>query len=251
MGADVLQTIAHGDHAPGERHLVSLPMGHMGGLTFSFVPFARGVALVLMDRWSPPAARELIDRYAVTDTAGAPVHLSSLLALTGPAVSASIRKFVLGGTSVPADLIVEAARRGLCAVKCYGATEHPSVALGHTADSLEIRATTDGRLMPGIEVRATRDGPVEIEHALRGVPGVADLAVVPVPDPDLGERIGVAVVGPRSVTLEQLRAAVLAAGLARHKQPEYLIHVPDLPRTAAGKVRRADLTDLFRACPRS
>jgi non-ribosomal peptide synthetase component E (peptide arylation enzyme) len=42
-------------------------------------------------------------------------------------------------------------------------------------------------------------------------------------------------------TLESLRDQGTCTGLARHKLPARLLIVDTLPRTAAGKVRKADL----------
>jgi non-ribosomal peptide synthetase component E (peptide arylation enzyme) len=46
-------------------------------------------------------------------------------------------------------------------------------------------------------------------------------------------------------TLESLRERGTSAGLARHKLPARLLIVDALPRTAAGKVRKADLRHLI------
>ncbi|MCD2197981.1 AMP-binding protein [Actinomycetospora endophytica] len=86
-----------------------------------------------------------------------------------------------------------------------------------------------------------------IEDLLYAHPGVADVAVVAVPDPVLTER-ACAVVVPRpgaEVTLESLGAFLGEQGVARQKCPERLEVVAELPRTPTGKVQkfklRADL----------
>jgi non-ribosomal peptide synthetase component E (peptide arylation enzyme) len=53
------------------------------------------------------------------------------------------------------------------------------------------------------------------------------------------------VVGDGSVTLERLIDAARAAGLAGHKHPQRLVVVDELPRTAAGKVKKRDLRRLL------
>jgi len=84
----------------------------------------------------------------------------------------------------------------------------------------------------------------EVEAALQGLPGVAEIAVVAVPDERLGER-ACAVVrmlpGAAPVTLADLTARLADAGLARQKWPEELCLVDDFPRTATGKIRKVDL----------
>ncbi len=82
----------------------------------------------------------------------------------------------------------------------------------------------------------------EVEAALVEHPGIADVAVMGLPDERLGERV-CAVVVPRpgaSVTLAELRA--FAAGrLAAFKCPEALWITDELPRTATEKVSKQEL----------
>jgi acyl-CoA synthetase (AMP-forming)/AMP-acid ligase II len=82
--------------------------------------------------------------------------------------------------------------------------------------------------------------PVEVESMLSTHPGVAAVAVVPRPDPVMGE-VGVAVVVPRDAdqppTLEDLRTYAGDA-LAGYKRPEGLLIVDALPLTAMDKVDR-------------
>jgi len=73
-------------------------------------------------------------------------------------------------------------------------------------------------------------------------PAVAEVAVVPRPDPVMGE-IGVAVVAPRSGAgpgLEELRAFA-ADRLAAYKLPEAIRIVERLPRNGTDKVDRLAL----------
>ncbi len=84
----------------------------------------------------------------------------------------------------------------------------------------------------------------EIENAIAGVPGIAEVAVVAAPDARLGEH-ACAVVrmasGTDPIELADLLPHLEAAGLARQKWPEELRVVTDFPRTASGKVRKVDL----------
>jgi len=85
--------------------------------------------------------------------------------------------------------------------------------------------------------------PEEVESVLVGHPRVRSIAVVPQPDEVMGE-VGVAVVVPadpaRPPSLEELRE-VGAATLPRHKLPERLVLVEDLPLTSAQKLDRVRL----------
>jgi acyl-CoA synthetase (AMP-forming)/AMP-acid ligase II len=86
----------------------------------------------------------------------------------------------------------------------------------------------------------------EVEEALAGAAGVTEIAVCAAPDPTWGEVVcAVVVPGGAGPTLEGLRERGTLAGLARHKLPARLVTVDTLPRTAAGKVRKADLRQLL------
>ena len=84
--------------------------------------------------------------------------------------------------------------------------------------------------------------PKEVELALEDIDGVAEVAVVGVPHPDLGEGVIACVVGEGdpAVTDHQLREA-LSDRLASFKRPRRYVFVDELPRNAMGKVRKADL----------
>jgi cyclohexanecarboxylate-CoA ligase len=75
------------------------------------------------------------------------------------------------------------------------------------------------------------------------------VAVIPVPDPALGERVCAVVVSRPGCTfdVEQAREHFAAAGAARQKTPELVVVVEELPRTPSGKVRK----DVLRAARRA
>ena len=84
--------------------------------------------------------------------------------------------------------------------------------------------------------------PAEVEAALYSHPAVRELAVVGVPDPYWGEtpKAYVAVKSGANLTLEDLRSYG-ASRLAKYKLPRLIEIVPELPRTASGKVLKREL----------
>ena len=87
--------------------------------------------------------------------------------------------------------------------------------------------------------------PAEVEAALAGAPGVAELAVVGIPDAEWGELVcAVVVAAPGAApSLEALRAHC-ASRLAGFKRPRRLELVGELPRTEATRqVQRALLVE--------
>lgn len=116
----------------------------------------------------------------------------------------------------------------------------------HTGDLGRIDAdgglTVLGRADDVIVTGGENVSPTDVESVLERLPEVAEVAVAPVPDADWGQVVGAWVVPtPGAVlTLESVRDAC-AATLAPHKRPRRLTLVASLPRTALGKIRRAEL----------
>ncbi|AMY19698.1 MULTISPECIES: acyl-CoA synthetase [Nocardiaceae] len=91
-----------------------------------------------------------------------------------------------------------------------------------------------------IKTGGYRVGAGEVETAILGVPGVGEVAVVGLPDDDLGQRI-VAFVVPDSGADVDPDAVIdhVAQQLSAHKRPREVRFVESLPRNAMGKVRKA------------
>jgi O-succinylbenzoic acid--CoA ligase len=101
--------------------------------------------------------------------------------------------------------------------------------------------SVSGRLADVITTGAEKVWPDSVERALISHPDVAEVAVWKRSDPEWGERV-VAWVVPteHTPTLEELRE-IVAEAIAPWAAPKELVIVDDLPRTAAGKVRRREL----------
>jgi fatty-acyl-CoA synthase len=88
--------------------------------------------------------------------------------------------------------------------------------------------------------------PAEIELALSDAPGVAEVAVIAVPDERWGE-VGMAIVEPRDgaeITLESL-IAHLDGKIARFKYPRHMATIAEMPRNVTLKIDRPALKKTF------
>ena len=84
--------------------------------------------------------------------------------------------------------------------------------------------------------------PVAIERRLVDVPGVDDLAIVGVPDPEWGERVVACVVADGTPpSLDAVRRHGEAVGLTPAELPREVRVVDEIPRSAGGKVLRRRL----------
>jgi fatty-acyl-CoA synthase len=88
--------------------------------------------------------------------------------------------------------------------------------------------------------------PAEIEAALAGFPGLADCAVIGVPDARWGEvgHLAAVPLPGQTVTAEAL-LAYLEPRLARYKLPRHITIMPALPRNGAGKLVKSHLRDII------
>lgn len=82
--------------------------------------------------------------------------------------------------------------------------------------------------------------PLEIEGCIAAVPGVEEVAVVGLPDDDLGELVTAAVVAAEGWDRAALDRCV-SERLAPYKRPRRVARVDALPRNAMGKVQKAVL----------
>lgn len=292
-----------GDHwriAEGDTFLVPSPIAHIGGSIYAFeCPLLLGTTAVLMERWDPAAAVDLMLAEHATHMAGATPFLVGLLDAAERAGTRlpDLKVFICGGASVPPSLIRSAAAyfEKAAVSRVYGSTEVPVTTVGalddldHAADSdgragiadirlvdSEIRARGPqmlvGYLHPEDETTAFDDegffrtgdlgrldddhlvvtgrakdiiirngeniSPKEVEDLLVAHPGVAEIAVVGVPDERTGERACAVVVPTEdgAPDLDGVRDLLVGEGLAKFKIPEQIVVWDALPKNDAGKV---------------
>ncbi len=113
----------------------------------------------------------------------------------------------------------------------------------HTGDLARIESDLSWRIVGRAKDMIISGGeniyPAEIEHILARHPAVAECAAIGLPDPRWGEQV-VAVVVFKAGAWASADELLLGLGqqLARYKLPRRLLVLPELPKTALGKVQK-------------
>lgn len=142
--------------------LMPAPLAHVSGLLHGvLVPGAAGAKAVLMAKWEPGAALDLIEAEGVTWMIGPPTFFIGLMddpSFT-PARVESLRLLSCGGAGV-SPAFVERARAEMGAVvkRAYGSTEAPTITTSRFDDPPERMVTTDGRAFGESQTRVDEHG---------------------------------------------------------------------------------------------
>ena len=141
--------------------LMPAPLSHVSGLLHGvLVPGAVGMRTVLMDRWDPGRALDLIEAEGVTYMVGPPTFFLGLMDAPGfsPGRTASLRLLSCGGTEVTPEFVDRAGRElGAVVKRSYGSTEAPTVATSRFDDPPDRMTTSDGRPFGDTEFRIDED----------------------------------------------------------------------------------------------
>lgn len=156
----------------------------------------------------------------------------------------------------PAGVVGELCCRGPYTIPGYfDAPEHNAKAFTsdgfYRTGDLAALSEFDGRRYVGIEGRIkdliNRGGEKinaeEIELLLVRHPGIADAAVVPMPDERLGEKACAFLIPEpgAELTMEAVQEHMTVLGVAKFKWPERLVWLSALPRTNVGKIDKKRL----------
>lgn len=148
--------------------LNALPAGHVAGMLGALRGLYHGLDCVYTEAWNPEEARELLERFQLTWSMGAPFHLAGLIEASAGRGLSSLRAYLVGAAPVPEEMVARADKLGFAAFRSYGSSELPSLSCGAPWESLSERANSDGALMDGVEVRLVDD---EGRAVAEGEPG--------------------------------------------------------------------------------
>jgi cyclohexanecarboxylate-CoA ligase len=145
---------------PADAVLMPAPMAHISGLLNGvLVPGAAGLRAVLVRRFDPALALDLVARERISFLAGPPTFFVAMAAALGDRAAAtldlsSIRLVSSGGASVTPAFVEDTARTFRCRVKrTYGSTEAPTVTTSTNDDPVEMARDTDGRAVGLVGLR--------------------------------------------------------------------------------------------------
>jgi acyl-coenzyme A synthetase/AMP-(fatty) acid ligase len=187
---------------------------------------------------------EIHDGYGQTETG----------ALTGSLAGEQVRAGSMGRALPGIELRIDDGELILRTASCptffshYIGAEPPGGEWWRTGD--RVSADEDGYLW--FEGRSDdviissgyRIGPFEVESALLSHPDVAEAAAVAAPDPERGSIVRAVVVPRNRQPSDELAAELQAhvkSATAPYKYPRVVDFVEALPKTASGKIKRAEL----------
>jgi cyclohexanecarboxylate-CoA ligase len=161
---------AHG-LGPDDCVLMPAPCAHISGLLNGVtLPGAVPFRSILMPRWDPDRALEIIATQGVTFMVGPPTFFRGLMdaATYDPALVESLRLISSGGAGVSTAFVAEAQQKlGARVKRTYGSTEAPTVITdGQPIAEAEVRIAPDGELLVrGPEVCVGYLDPADNEEA--------------------------------------------------------------------------------------
>jgi fatty-acyl-CoA synthase len=199
---------------------------------------------------------QICQMYGQTEIGGYATVNSKAMAIEHPeycgtgGVFTRFRVVAPDGQDLPAGLVGEILLRGPGMTPGYwGQPEATAATIVdgwiHTGDL--GRVEPDGnlvfvdRMKDMIVTGGLNVAPAEIEEVIEQMPGVLEVAVIPVPDPKFQETPAALVRATGDVTPADV-VAHCSGRLADYKVPRYVVMVDsDLPRTATGKLEKAVL----------
>ncbi|MQW77355.1 AMP-binding protein [Nocardioides sp. dk4132] len=171
------------DAANPDTYLCVLPLFHSFGQTVcQNGAFAFGGTVVMLPRFEPVAALELMRRERITFFAGVPTMYWALLGaleegIDAQAIAESLRVAVSGGSALPVEVHREFEKRfGVTILEGYGLSETSPVA-SFSEYGAPARPGSIGVPIPGVEMRLVGSDGVEVTGDGPGADVIGEIAV--------------------------------------------------------------------------
>ncbi len=152
---------------PDDAVLMPAPLAHISGLLNGvLVPAAAGMRAVLMERWNPEVALDVIEQEHITFMIGPPTFFVGLMGSAdfNPTRVASLRLVSSGGAGVTSAFVDDATvRLGATVKRSYGSTEAPTLTTSTARDPASRARDTDGRVVDGATLRIADDGELVVQ----------------------------------------------------------------------------------------
>lgn len=269
---------------PADRWLACLPPHHVGGLQILMRSAFYGTTVVLEPRFEAARVAALLDEVTLVSLVPQ-MLARVLDARAERPFPPRLRAILLGGGPCPEDLLARCRALGAPVALTWGMTEAasqvattfpgelgddgapalpplPFARVGVEGGRLRVggplvgealltndrgrvdggRVTVLGRADDAIVTGGEKVLAGRVEAALRAHPAVADAAVIGLPSARWGQEVVAAVVLRAPASDAALRAACAPLGAAARPR---IVRLDAIPRTALGKVRRAELRRLL------
>jgi non-ribosomal peptide synthetase component E (peptide arylation enzyme) len=229
---------------------------------------------VLLPQFKPDDLASVVEKQRPTALWAAPAHVAACRAagLFDRHDWSSLKLAIVSGSMAPPGLITHFSQKlpGCAVTQLWGMTElqvrGPLMFCGYfnneeanrsaftpdgwfrSGDLAELRAggniAITGRTKDIINRGGVKFNPADVEMLLDSHPRILRSAIVPMPDPVLGERACAFVTLKANAsppTLEELVAYLLNHQIAKTKLPEKLVVVPEMPLTPTRKIIKGKL----------
>ena len=137
--------------------------------------------------------------------------------------------------------------RGYYGVPAYNARQFSADGFYRSGDLMRQHPSgnyiVEGRKKDLINRGGEKISAEEIENLILSHPAVQNVACIPVPDPDLGERMCACIIprAGKAIAFEELTTFLAQKEIARFKLPERMELMTDFPLSTFGKVSKKDL----------
>jgi 2,3-dihydroxybenzoate-AMP ligase len=143
--------------------------------------------------------------------------------------------------------------RGYYGVPDYNARVFSRDGFYHSGDLMRQHPSgafiVEGRKKDLINRGGEKISAEEVENLILSHPAVKNVACIPVPDPDMGERMCACILlrDGQNLTFDELKKFLMGKEIAKFKLPERMEILQDFPLSTFGKVSKKKLVEMISA----